>query len=41
MAFHHHDRPASQRTVQGGAQPQRTSPDDHDIGIHQDIVPHA
>jgi hypothetical protein len=39
MAFGHHDRPAGQRTVQGGAQAQRTSPDDHNVGIHQAIVP--
>jgi hypothetical protein len=41
VAFHHHDRPAGQCAVQGGAQAQRTGPDDHDIGVHQAIVPYA
>ena len=39
VAFHHHDRPAGQRTVQGGTQAKRTGPDDHDIGVHLAIVP--
>jgi hypothetical protein len=39
MAFHHHNRPASHRAVQGGAQAKRAGPDHYHIGIHQVIVP--
>jgi hypothetical protein len=39
MTFDHGNRPARQRTMQGGAQAQRTGPDHDNIGIHQAIVP--